>query len=81
MRTAGIISFAIGAILFLVQEFTGWGLYQVALIFASQNELIFVAPLLMWTGAILLIVAGAVMFFVGKRKENTSLSSRPHGAK
>ena len=54
--------------MFLVQEFTGGGLYHVALLFAPQNELAFVAPLLTWTGAILVIVTGAVMFFSGKRK-------------
>ena len=82
MRTAGIICFAIGVIMFLVQEFTGWGLYHVALLFAPQNDLIFVAPVLTWTGSILVIVAGAAMFIAGNRKEDiSSPSGKPHGPK
>ena len=71
------MSFAIGVIMFLANAYVFSSLYHLAGYFAPQSQLAgdFISGVFfVRIGAILLIVAGAVMFFAGKRQK-VSLSS------
>ena len=72
LRKAGIISFALGVILFFVQGYLSGGLLYLSWSLAPQdqvaNAVVSGAFLTVWTGAFVLILAGAVMFIVGRGK-------------
>jgi hypothetical protein len=75
---AGIISFAVGVILFFVQGYLSGGLLYLSWSLAPEdqvaNAIVSGASLTVWAGAFVLILAGAVMFFVGRGKLKASAS-------
>lgn len=72
LRKAGIISFALGVILFFVQGYLSGGLLYLSWSPAPQdqvaNAIVSGAFLSVWTGVFVLILAGAIMFFIGRGK-------------
>ena len=79
LRKAGIISFAIGVIMFFGQGYLSGGLLYLSSSLTPQdqvaNNVISGAFLAVWSGAFVLILAGAVMFFVGRAKLKSSPSA------
>ena len=79
LQKAGIVSFAIGVILFLGRGYLGWGVSQLSLLLTSQGQLeeaVFeVALLFLWSSGLVLVVAGSIMFFAGRRKAKAFVSA------
>ena len=75
LRRAGLIAFVIGVIVFLGEQYIMSLPYYIGLLVASRNQAAFVA--ISWTLLILrvvalgLIIAGAVMFILGRRQGRT----------
>ena len=63
------MSFAIGVIIFLVQAYVFSSLYHLAYFASGQLGDFFSGAFFARIGAILLIVAGAVMFFIGRSRK------------
>ncbi|MGI0037881.1 MAG: hypothetical protein ACRD99_05945 [Nitrososphaera sp.] len=76
LRKAGIISFVIGVIMFFSQGYLSWGLVSLSSSLAQENQLaidmVSATFLSVWNGAIVLIIAGSAMFYLGGRKEKAS---------
>jgi membrane protein insertase Oxa1/YidC/SpoIIIJ len=72
------VSFAIGVIIFLIQAYVFSSLYHLAYFASGQlGSDFFSGAFFARIGAILLIIAGAVMFFIGRSREKVSPSAGP----
>lgn len=77
LRKAGMMFFAVGVILLLAGRFAYPGLYYLGYIVGSEdqtvNDWVRGTSFTILYGGIVLIIAGAVMFIAGRRKESPSL--------